>query len=512
MAVFHAQDLQGQMKLFRPPENADETHDIISTPVFTDNVGKYLKQSASKKKGSQYGLLACDISDGRAIGESSRLFYNVTAPSSVFICGSQGSGKSHTLATLLENCIVRSIANCLTAPLAGLVFHYDSFVSDSGGLPCEAAYLSSNEELSVRVLCPPTNIATIKIYSSLPNVSVQELRLSQDDLNTKRMLNLMVANPGQGAKMPLYLHTVMRVLRELRIKQQERGGGFDYQEFKNAMEAEPLTKEQLVPLQQRLNTLESFMVKHDRVCATKACKKEAEDFTSNSATSQEAIDWTPASGQLTIIDLSCPCVTAEQACSLFDVCLSLFLEKNTDLGRVVALDESHKYMGKSDESKVFTGSLLSAIRLQRHNGTRIFISTQEPTVSPDLLDLCSTTIVHRFTSPVWLQVLRHHLAGASEASEAKTADLQANGKSQQGERYWKIPASELFSKIVQLRTGEAFLFAPSAIVDASSGSHAEKSAGENGGGWQLVFLGDGIMKIQVRNRITTDGGKSVMAS
>ncbi|EMT67677.1 hypothetical protein FOC4_g10005784 [Fusarium odoratissimum] len=206
MANFHVQDLQAQMKLFYPPEHS-EVHDVISTPIFTDQVGKYLKQHAPKKKAPQYGLLACDISNGSALNESSRLFYNVAAPSSVFICGSQGSGKSHTLATLLENCL--------------------------------------------------------NIYACLPNVTVQELRFSQDDLNTKRMLNLMVASPGQGEKMPLYLHTVMRILRELRIKQQQRGGGFNYQEFKNAMKAANLTKQQSAPLHQRLETLESFMVKQD---------------------------------------------------------------------------------------------------------------------------------------------------------------------------------------------------------------------------------------------------------
>lgn len=165
MAIFHVQDLQAQMKLFYPPEHS-EVHDVISTPIFTDQVGKYLKQHAPKKKAPQYGLLACDISNGSALNESSRLFYNVAAPSSVFICGSQGSGKSHTLATLLENCLVRSVANALNRPLAGLVFHYDSFVSDSGGIPCEAACLSSNKTVSVRVLCPPTNTATIKVTSA----------------------------------------------------------------------------------------------------------------------------------------------------------------------------------------------------------------------------------------------------------------------------------------------------------------------------------------------------------
>jgi hypothetical protein len=40
---------------------------------------------------------------------------------------------------------------------------YDTFISDTGGSPCEVAWLSSNEDVNVRVLCPPTNIGTIKV-------------------------------------------------------------------------------------------------------------------------------------------------------------------------------------------------------------------------------------------------------------------------------------------------------------------------------------------------------------
>jgi hypothetical protein len=187
---------------------------------------------------------------------------------------------------------------------------------------------------------------------------------------------------------------------------------------------------------------------------------------------------------------------------------------------VVALDESHKYMTETDESQVFTESLLSAIRLQRHNGTRIIISTQEPTISPTLLDLCSITVVHRFTSPAWLQVLRRHLAGASEIGGYKEQD--ANGREQQTagqengvlsalERYRAISASELLPHVVQLRTGEAFLFAPSGMVDATPKSQSSVSAAVDEGDWQPVFLGDGIMKVRIRNRITVDGGKSIIA-
>ena len=92
-----------------------------------------------------------------------RIFVNISHPCSVFICGSQGSGKSHTLSCLLENCLIPSKVNNLQNPLTALVFHQDTFISNDGGSPCEAAYLSSNPLVSVTVLCSPTNVNTIKV-------------------------------------------------------------------------------------------------------------------------------------------------------------------------------------------------------------------------------------------------------------------------------------------------------------------------------------------------------------
>jgi Cdc6-like AAA superfamily ATPase len=119
---------------------------------------------------TQYGLLAGRSSENDAkptdCDFDPRLFYNIAAPSSVFICGSQGTGKSHTLACLLENCLVPSEVNVLPRPLTGVVFHYDTFNSDTGGLPCEAAHLSTSSSVKVRVLCSPTNIRQIRVSTS----------------------------------------------------------------------------------------------------------------------------------------------------------------------------------------------------------------------------------------------------------------------------------------------------------------------------------------------------------
>ncbi|KAH8201740.1 hypothetical protein TruAng_004092 [Truncatella angustata] len=493
----------------------DDFNEIMSSPLFTKPVWDYvhsLPASTRIPAFSQYALLGASSDDFQGSSDGG-LFYNITAPSSVFICGNQGSGKSHTLSCFLENCLVPSgKLGSLPRPLTGIVFHYDTFVSDLDGTPCEAAYLASHPNVNVRVLCPPTNVRTIKhIYSRLPGVIVEELRLRDSDLNTKRMLDLMAVGSGS---MPLYMHVVQRVLRDMRIEQQTTGHTFNYRQFKRLLDAENLTPIQTVPLQQRLETLESFMVKQQDPIQSKSSKRTKK--------ASSGTDWTPKAGQLTIVDLSCPCVTSEMACSLFNICLSLFLEHNDpSIGRVAALDEAHKYMGDSADAQTLTNTLLSTIRLQRHLALRVIISTQEPTISPKLLDLCNITIVHRFQSPDWLQVLKSHLAGLSTASKIQLVDDQERRKSNDaifrsattfdGIRGVDInsnnPTLEMMSHIVKLRTGEALIFAPSAFVGLE-----RKSRGKNP---QAVVtpkrLDHDVMRVRIRARVTADGGRSMMA-
>ena len=156
-------------------------------------------------------------------------------------------------------------------------------------------------------------------------------------------------------------------------------------------------------------------------------------------------------------------------------------------------------MDSATEATALTNSLLSAIRLQRHLGTRIFISTQEPTISPKLLDLCSATIVHRFTSPEWLHCLKAHLAALDDV-------IDKDGKSN---------SKNVLQKIVRLRVGEALLFAPSAMVDDGGDGGDSDSDGDGEGGVgvrETKRLGMDYLRIRVRARITADGGKSQMAN
>ena len=157
----------------------------------------------------QYGLLGLrNRSMAGLAGQEDLIYANVSAPWSAFICGSQGSGKSHTLSCLLENSLIAaSPAGKLTSPLAGLVMHYDKFTSFSSTQLCEAAYLYSSG-IPVRILVSPTNYLAMKAaYTKLAGgskmLTVEPLYLPQKDLNIGMMKTLMGIN--NKAEQPLYI-------------------------------------------------------------------------------------------------------------------------------------------------------------------------------------------------------------------------------------------------------------------------------------------------------------------
>ena len=127
--------------------------------------------------------------------------------------------------------------------------------------------------------------------------------------------------------------------------------------------------------------------------------------------------------------------------------------------------------------------------MQRHLAIRVIIATQEPTISPRLLDLSSMTIVHGFTSPAWYEALKSHLAAMS--GEGETAKRDAQG---------------LLRSIVRLQTGQAFVFSPSAMLGVDDHGTTVGAAA------RMLKLGTRYVKVLIRNRVTADGGRSVLAT
>ena len=176
-----------------------------------------------KMEESQLELIELQESDtgSTRIGDDVRLFLNTNTPWSAFICGSQGSGKSHTLSVMLENSLMRSTLGKLPCPLAGIVFHYDKFTSYASNQICESAYLCS-AGVPVKVLVSPTNYWHMKTaYHNLPGLSahaekpeVVPLLFNEKHLDVSRMMNLMCVSDKDGP-MPLYIEVSLPVLSKL---------------------------------------------------------------------------------------------------------------------------------------------------------------------------------------------------------------------------------------------------------------------------------------------------------
>ncbi|THV43760.1 hypothetical protein BGAL_0950g00010 [Botrytis galanthina] len=448
---------------------------FLSSPIFSAAAYDLVIRSVSASLTTipditpQYGLLGIEVGEeGCTVEAGPRLLLaNLNMPWSAFICGSQGAGKSHTLSCLLESSLLKdNSAGELPSPLAGLVMHYDAFTSSNTSQLCEAVYLCSSG-IPVTIMVSPSNIWSMKrLYGelSLHNNGglpprVVPLYLNEDQLDSSRILKLMAFDPNSD-NVPLYMGAVMSIIREIAMS----GVKFTYTLFRQRLADVRWTAGQKTPLNMRLQMLDTFLAPSTK---TKIMKPAA---------AEENI-WSFQPGSLTIIDLSDPFMSTGDACCLFSICLSIFLENRGECGQVVVLDEAHKFLLQSGDARILTNDLKSVIRQQRHTGTRVLIATQEPTLSPDLIDLANVTFVHRFQSPAWYSTLRKHLAGAD--------------------------SDDLFHEIVALRTGEAFLFCPTARIVVDGNITKCK---------QLDNLGGKRLRIRMRQRITADGGKSIMAN
>lgn len=204
--------------------------EIRTTPLFSAKTLLATIRAGTRPAGEttfpSYGLLAERLatypsdSSNTAEGkgdelavQDDRLFLNTNAPWSTFICGSQGSGKSHTLSCILENALLQTPRlGKLPKQLAGLVFHYDKFTGFSSSQMCEAAYLCS-KGIRVNVLVSPSNFGMMsKLYENLPGLTagvrpnVAPLFLEPMQLNVERIMKLMAFDNKEG--IPLYMEVI----------------------------------------------------------------------------------------------------------------------------------------------------------------------------------------------------------------------------------------------------------------------------------------------------------------
>jgi DNA helicase HerA-like ATPase len=124
-------------------------------------------------------------------------------------------------------------------------------------------------------------------------------------------------------------------------------------------------------------------------------------------------------------------------------------------------------------ARALSEDLIRIIRLQRHYGARVVVSTQEPVLLTDLIALCSIAVIHRFSSPEWLHSLKKHIPILSASQDS------------------------ILGAIESLRTGTALVYSSNAVLGKKENGDLVKGTGR-------------LLKVSIRKRVTADGGQSVL--
>ncbi|KIY48600.1 P-loop containing nucleoside triphosphate hydrolase protein, partial [Fistulina hepatica ATCC 64428] len=444
-------------------------HETTTAPVVT--IGALRSSSDSFPDSALLGFVKEEIHEpGDDVEEDGRIFMNTGTPMSTILCGVQGAGKSHTLSCILESALIKDDRiGTQSHALAALAFHFDREYVDR---PCEAAHLAVPSApgepcvQKVTVLVSRSNLSRMKrIYGSIPGVTVFPLQLRESHLNAERMKVMMGLENVEA--LPLYMYQVRSIMREMVTAS---GGYFNYSVFKQRVAAANFTPIQRQMLGLRFTVLDSYI--------SNGKQEDAPDIESHFA-----------QGALVIVDLTDPFVDDKDAGLMFNMILSLFVEWKTQAGKIAVLDEAHKYL-TNDDAACLNRTLNSLIRQQRHLGIRVVISTQEPTViPPSIFDLTDVVIAHRFSSPAWVKHVAQHVSIDNGSSASRVG----------------IPWHET---VMTLPTGSALLFAPKGLVSSAEVSFAPSSAARQS---IIRHLGTDFLQVYIRQRITQDGGASIMA-
>lgn len=375
--------------------------------------------------------------------------------------GVQGAGKSHSLACVLEACLLPLRGdglNHLRKPMMSLVLHYDQ----SSSSMCEATGLAgASGAVTARlapgappaclprerlvVLVSPTNFKQrLAFYGG--SCEVRPLLLSWASLTADHIKRIMRIGEEDNQ---LYVATMLSTLRDF-----QRSGSLPrFDEFLALVKEKCSVKGQEGPLKQRLELLENLVRESEK---NRELGRLGHDLGS-----------TCAPGRLVVVDLTDPLLPAAEANGIFQVLVEHFRTMDSGgCGKVLALDEAHKFMDGNSSSSGGDGlsrAIVDCARLMRHDGLRLLVSTQSPlALAPELLELTSLCVMHRFHSADWHSFL------------AKKLPLNS------------IPNS--FERIRALQPGAALLYASrAALVQGKAPDSA-------------------LVGLQMRNRITADRG------
>ena len=401
------------------------------------------------------------------------IFMNIHEPFCFVTVGVQGAGKSHTLGCVLESCLIpfpQHDVIQLQSPMSGLVLHYDQNVTSV----CEATGVIAPSPLLSRVLqksqvgglssCLPRDKMIVLVS---PSYYKQRLQFYGDYCIVKPLLFRWSSLTADHIKRimrvkqsdnQLYIAVLLDLLRSY----QRKGSIPSFKTFLSTIK-NMCKGTQSPPLLQRLSLLESLVLESDMNALFAG---DGGDLVS-----------TCNAGTLVIVDLTDPLLASDEANGIFQVLTeqyrSLHIPLHPCCGKVLVLDEAHKFMdGVATDG--LSQSIVNMARLMRHDGMRLVVSTQCPkALAPELLELVSVAVLHKFHSNDWFRYLST-----------------------------KLPLTDhAWNTISKLQSGHALVFSSQILANDSSGVSRTDTS-------QTVDLGLNTFEIQIRPRITADRGET----
>jgi len=285
---------------------------------------------ASAPRNVELALLGHLNSVGDPQDKPVQLFLNVTDPFCAITVGVQGSGKSHTSACILENCLLPlQPILCVKKPMAILVCHYDqsdvncceatglgqpsakmaALLAAHGSL--RAPSLSNNQLL---VLCSPSFYhQRRKYYAGV--CEVRPLLFKWSRLKAQQLKVLMRLDESSTQ---LYVAVMLDMLRGFQRKEKVPAFEDFIREFEKVC-----SSQQAGPLKQRFQLLSSFIYES-------SVNQELRDVGVDLSDVMEA-------GRMVVVDLSDPMMSPADANSVFHVLLETFRFKQLpNAGKLVA--------------------------------------------------------------------------------------------------------------------------------------------------------------------------------
>ena len=433
-----------------------------------------------------------------------QVYLNTDVPFAALTVGVQGAGKSHTLSSIIECCMLpeinwsRDIIR-LALPMTTLMFHYDqnpTNVCEASGLiePADVVKLQWNrlqksgandhngedglesrdanaaaarkknylplfrlpvlDRKNLLVLCSPSYYHQRKRYYG-DYCEVRPLLFPWESLTAKQIKTLMrIDESGTQLYVAVMLDLLRRYQRENLIP--------NFADFIRKIESS-CSGTQISPLKQRQALLESIILDSD-------LNAHFRDLGGDLHSCMR-------SGMLIIADLTDPLLSPDEANGIFEVLLEQFRSINLSIGgggggKLVALDEAHKFMSTASQSDGLSGAIVDTVRLMRHEGIRVAISSQNPQVlAPEFLELVSLAIVHKFHSWDWYTYLKAKIPLRVEAAAG------ASGAEEQ-----------TFDVIRCLPPGQALVFAANSAIEGVAATST--------------------IQVSIRPRLTADRGAS----